>query len=80
MKSNDSCPLDGSWARECCALYKSQLAAGALSSCAHREGCTDLRGVMVTNPNISTLATKALLVDGIPSVLMDLSLLKPACH
>ena len=80
MKSNDRCPLDGSWAQECCSLYKSQLASGVLSDCIHRDGCTELKEVMVSNSNLSTLATKALLVGGIPDVLMDASLFKSAHH
>ena len=80
MKSNDRCPLNGSWAQECCSLYKSQLASGVLSDCRYRDGCTELKEVMVSNSNLSTLATKALLVGGIPDVLMDASLFKSAHH
>jgi hypothetical protein len=79
MNIEESCPLDGSWAQECCSIYKDQLAEGILSGCIYREGCIELKGVIVSNPNLSTLAIKAVLIDGIPDVLQDSSLVKPGC-
>ena len=78
MSPEGSCPLDGSWTQECCSIYQGQLAKGVLSSCLYREGCTELKEVIVRNPNISTLVIKAILVDGIPDVLKDTCLLKSA--
>lgn len=69
MNQEGSCPLDGSWAQECCSIYQGQLEKGILSSCIYREACTELKEVIVSNPNLSTLAIKAVLVDGIPDVL-----------
>ena len=80
MNQKGRCPLDGSWAQECCSIYQDQLAKDTLSSCIYRDGCTELKEVMVSNSNLSTLATKALLVGVIPDVLMDASLFKSAHH
>ena len=79
MNNEDSCPLDGSWAQECCSIYPDQLAEGIISGCIHRDGCIELKEVIVSNPNLSTLAIKAVLIDGIPDVLKDSSLVKPGC-
>ena len=78
MKNEEECPLEGSWSQAYCSIHKNQIASGMLPSCSYRGECTALRKIIESDPNLSTLVTKALLVGGIPYMLGYVSLLQGA--
>lgn len=73
MKTNDSCPLDGSWMRDSCTTYQNQKNSGTLTNCQHRNSCANARKLVESDVNESVAISKRVLVDQIPHIFEDKS-------
>jgi hypothetical protein len=76
MKNAKKCPLDESWSQDFCNLYKGLAQDGRLHLCQHREACSQMRVELEENQNLSTVITKAILLNKIPNALLEINITK----
>ena len=68
MNKKNSCPLDGSWAREHCSTYSKNIKNDSISACAHKSECAELRKILESDLDSSITTTKKILHKGVPKI------------
>lgn len=72
MKNTKKCPLDGSWSQAFCNLYQGLKRESNLHLCQHSVTCNLMRVELEENQNLSTVITKAILLNKIPIALSEI--------